>query len=364
MIDMMSVPLAWRLHGMAGIIALCLLSPSALAAPDLEAGRRVYETHCAVCHGVTGRADPNDPVVQALDPQPADLSDPLFNSREPADDWLIVVRHGGQALGLSAAMPAQGEVLSETEIDNVVAYAKSLADTRGYPPGELNLMLPIRTKKAFPEDEVVWKSRWTDRDGEDVWRNVFEFEKRVGKRGQVLLEVAHEDSQSSSEVEEIQLGYKHALLWDLARGSILSGSLVLALPTDSGASEALIPGLAYGKILSDRATFQGSARLILPLDDVDDGALELAGVMHAVWSPWPRRVFPALELTATIPFESRGGDAVQFTVVPQLRFGLTRGAHVALNLGVELPLSDQDYNYRFHLNLLWDFADGSFFKGW
>jgi hypothetical protein len=35
----------------------------------------------------------------------------LFNSREPAWDWQIVPTHGGQALGLSAMMPAQGAAL-------------------------------------------------------------------------------------------------------------------------------------------------------------------------------------------------------------------------------------------------------------
>jgi len=58
--------------------------------------------------------------VQALDPQPADLSDPLFNSREPAEDWNIVVTHGGPALGLSAAMPGQRGALSS----NADAFAK------------------------------------------------------------------------------------------------------------------------------------------------------------------------------------------------------------------------------------------------
>jgi hypothetical protein len=51
-------------------------------------------------------------------------------------------------------------------------------------------------------------------------------------------------------------------------------------------------------------------------------------------------------------------------IVPQVRIGLTKGGHVALNLGVEFPLSDQPHDTRYHLNLLWDFADGSFFKGW
>lgn len=57
----------------------------------------------------------------------------------------------------------------------------------GYPDGALNLFLPLNTIKAFPEDEVVWKSDYVKRDGADVWENVVEFEKRVGKRGQLLL---------------------------------------------------------------------------------------------------------------------------------------------------------------------------------
>ena len=107
---------------------LPLLTVPALAAagsaPDLEAGRRTFESVCAACHGPTGRADPENPVVKALDALPADLSDPLFNSREPAEDWDIVVTHGGQALGLSATMPAQGAALDEQQIRNVVAYAE------------------------------------------------------------------------------------------------------------------------------------------------------------------------------------------------------------------------------------------------
>jgi hypothetical protein len=47
-----------------------------------------------------------------------------------------------------------------------------------------------------------------------------------------------------------------------------------------------------------------------------------------------------------------------------VRIGLTRGGHVALNLAVELPLSGQSWDKRAYLTLLWDFADGGFFKGW
>ena len=330
-------------------------------AADLETGRRLFESTCATCHGVNGRPDPGNPVVSALETAPADLSDPLFNSREPAVDWELVVKHGGHTLGLSKQMPAWGSAFTDAEIASLVAYVKTLAPgAERYPPGELNLMLPIRTQKAFPEDEVVWKSRYADQDGDDVWRNVLEFEKRFGRGGQGILELVEEEG----ELTEVEVGWKQALTWDLERGYLLSGGAKLAVPTESDGSEELIPFLAWAQELSPRATLQASTRAILPLDDVDAGELEVSGVVHYTWTEWPQNLFPALEATATVPFEDEGGDRVQFTVTPQVRIGLTRGGHVALAMGAEIPLSDQPYDWRAHLVLLWDFADGGFFKGW
>jgi hypothetical protein len=304
--------------------------------------------------------------VQALDPQPADLSDPLFNSREPADDWHIVVTHGGPALGLSAAMPAQQGALKDEEIRNVVAYAKTLAPgSDEYPPGELNFFLPVRTKKAFPEDEIVLKGRLTDaEEGENPWRAVLEIEKRFGRRSMGVLEVVYEDDGTNSEVTMVEAGAKTVLHWNLEKGSILSGAVIYALATQDDASDEVIPYLAYGKRLSDKSTFQSSARVIVPVDDTSDGEVELAGIIHYQWTADRRAVFPGLEVTATVPFDAGDGDSVKWTVLPQVRVGLTRGGHVALNAGVELPLSDQSYETRYHVTLLWDFADGSFFKGW
>ena len=342
-------------------LAMALAGTAAGETPDHAVGQRLFETTCASCHGARGKPDASSPVVQALETEPADLSDPLFNSREPALDWELVVKHGGRALGLSEQMPAWGSAFTDAEIAALVAYVKTLAPgSERYPPGELNLMLPIRTQKAFPEDEVVWKSRLEDRDGEDVWRNVLEVEKRFGRRGQGILELIEEEG----ELTEVEVGWKHALTWSLERGYLLSGGAKLAMPTEGDASEELIPFLAWAQELSPKSTFQASARAVLPVDDVDAGALELAGIVHYTWSDLPQRVFPALEATATAPFESGDGDRVQFTVVPQVRIGLTRGGHVALSLGAEIPLSDQDYDWRAHLTLLWDFADGGFFKGW
>jgi hypothetical protein len=43
---------------------------------------------------------------------------------------------------------------------------------------------------------------------------------------------------------------------------------------------------------------------------------------------------------------------------------LRRGPHVAFAVGVEVPLTGIDYDYRLHSFLLWDMADGPFWRGW
>jgi mono/diheme cytochrome c family protein len=341
-------------------LALLLTTPSIAA--DVDNGRQVFESTCVVCHGATGKADADSPVVKGLGVVPADFSDALFNSREPAGDWEMVIKYGGAALGLAEQMPAHEQVLNDKQIADVTAYAKTLADTVEFPPGEMNLMLPVRTKKAFPEDEVVYKGRYTPQDGDDAIKSVVEFEKRVGKRGQVILELVHEAEGSVRELAEAELGYKQAL--SFSSKHILSAAAVVAIPVEAEGDGELQTYLAYGRELSPLWTLQSSLRLKFPFGaDAGNGAMELAGIVHYTHTPWPRRVFPALEIIAEAPFDSDNGD-LEWSALPQVRIGLTRGGHVALNLGVELPLSDQSWDEKYHLTLLWDFADGGFFKGW
>jgi len=347
-------------------VSVLLLTVAALSvsqAAQTASGEATFEVSCSVCHGAGGRPDANSPVVQGLGVVPADFSDPLFNSREPAGDWEMVIRHGGGALGLADQMPPHGDVLSDEQIDEVTRYAKSLADTTGFPPGEMNLMLPIRTRKAFPEDEVVYQGRFEPvPGGDDEWKNVLEIEKRVGKRGQVIVEFVHEAAGGSGELSEIEVGYKQAL--SFSKRHILSAAAIAAVPVDGSARDGeLQTYLAFGRVLSPLWTLQSSLALKFPFEQASDGEIELAGIVHYTHSPWPRRVFPALEVTAVVPYRSRNGDP-DWAVMPQARFGLTRGGHVALNVGVELPLSDQAWDYRAYVTLLWDFADGSFFQGW
>ena len=342
---------------------------AAFADDALSRGADIFHTNCATCHGPEGHPDPDSALVQSLGVVPANFSDVLFNSREPTVRWKIVVTHGGAVLGFSEKMPAFGEAISEADIDAVLAYIKTLGGEHDYPDGGLNLFLPIRTKKAFPEDEWVWKQRYSGQDGDNSWKNILEYEFRVGERFQGVMELTHEVKGSQSEFGHFEPGFKYVLKHDQHNGFIATLGGNLGVPLNRGAEWELLPYLAFGKILGDEWTLQGSGRLKLSLEDSDNSSAEIAGIVHWVHTPWPRSVFPGLEMVAEVPFARGAGpgrkDAVQFSILPQARIGLNKRGNIALNAGVELPLNDRDrYDWRAYVFLIWDFADGGFFEGW
>jgi mono/diheme cytochrome c family protein len=49
--------------GSAVLLIGLTCNPLTAQAADLEAGRKVFESVCAACHGVTGRPDPSNFVV-------------------------------------------------------------------------------------------------------------------------------------------------------------------------------------------------------------------------------------------------------------------------------------------------------------
>lgn len=356
--------------GLLFAAALSVAASGPAHAGDPVRGERIYQVHCASCHGPQGRPDVDGPVVKALGVVPANFSDALFNSREPAADWRLVATHGGPALGFSDRMPAFKDTLAPEDIEDVLAHVKTLGGEHDYPDGDLNLFLPLRTKKAFPEDEVVWKTRYTEDGDIHEWKNTLEFEKRFGTRFQLVLEATHiQDDAGDGKFDMFEPGFKYVLAHDRAAGKILTLGGNVGIPLDGDGSVELLPYLALGRILGEQATFQGSARAKLPVDDIDAGSVELAGIVHWTHTEWPRSVFPGLELVAEFPFERGTGpgrkSVAQVSLVPQARIGLSKRGHVALNAGVELPLNDSGrYDYRAYVFLIWDFADGAFWEGW
>ncbi len=86
-----------------------------------ERGKTLYERHCAVCHGVDGRAD--TPVARLLKPHPRDFTDPVEMARVTVDRMYASITQGRPA----TAMAGWKQVLSETEIGDVIDYIHGFA---------------------------------------------------------------------------------------------------------------------------------------------------------------------------------------------------------------------------------------------
>ncbi len=272
-----------------------------------------------------------------------------------------MIKHGGPALGLSSQMPAYDGVYTDEQIHDIVRYLKDMTDTSAYPPGDLNFPRPVQTIKAFPEDEFLLLNRYASDDGaRDTLRTTLYYARRLAASHQIELKASHFDGDDSG-FKEAEVGWKWAFYDDLSRMLLAAGGLEVEIPIDGGdENETWIPYLSLAKGFGD-LTFQGTLRSHLPSDDFGDGDVAVSAVVHWQPSVWPRSVIPGLEATVTSPFD---GGELEATLIPQALVGLTRGGHVAFAVGVEVPVTGVDYDYRVRTFLLWDFADGPFWRGW
>lgn len=99
--------------------AAVLGSGSGAGAGDLENGKVVYETRCAPCHGPEGMGD--GPAAAALTPKPRNFRDAGFWNGRTVPQLRLAVRDGRPGTLMA---PFAG-VLSDAEIDDVVAYLQS-----------------------------------------------------------------------------------------------------------------------------------------------------------------------------------------------------------------------------------------------
>ena len=106
-------------------------------------GKTVYDARCAECHGADGKGD--GPSGFYLSPRPRDFSSAKYKIRStetgsvPTDDDLI--RSVRQGL-YGTAMPAWDRILSDTEIQDVVEYVKSMSPQFATPPKLVTIATP------------------------------------------------------------------------------------------------------------------------------------------------------------------------------------------------------------------------------
>lgn len=91
-----------------------------LVTDPVKRGEVVFKTNCILCHGVNGDGKGRASVL--YDPPPADLT----RSDKNDDYKRMIITMGGAAMGRSAVMPVWGEQLGAKEIDDVIAYLRTI----------------------------------------------------------------------------------------------------------------------------------------------------------------------------------------------------------------------------------------------
>jgi len=107
-----------------------IYSASKVPIPELgynaREGHALYRHYCLNCHGEEGRGDGFN--AYNLDPKPQSLADSTFQAQHTDADIATAIHSGGGAVGLSTGMPPWGRTLDERQIQNLVAYLRTLAD--------------------------------------------------------------------------------------------------------------------------------------------------------------------------------------------------------------------------------------------
>lgn len=96
---------------------------------EVSKGANTFKESCSYCHGDDGKG--NTAIAKAFTAPPPDFTDQAYIASLTELDIYIAILGGGDAVGHSEFMPSWGEVLSETDIWDLVAFIKSLGNYPG-----------------------------------------------------------------------------------------------------------------------------------------------------------------------------------------------------------------------------------------
>jgi mono/diheme cytochrome c family protein len=111
-------------HFCIAIALSAALSPLAVA--DDSAGQAKFQQLCSSCHGTGGKGD--GPASAALRPKPADMTSSQWQGTVDDDYLRDIITRGGAAVGKSPMMTPWGHALKGDDLDNVIAFIRSLDD--------------------------------------------------------------------------------------------------------------------------------------------------------------------------------------------------------------------------------------------
>lgn len=342
----------------------------------LDTGEEIYKAACVSCHGPDGAGQADH--LRGFEPPATfpDFTDCVTSTVEPDVQWRAIITNGGPARAFSEIMPSFKDALTQEQIGKVIAYLRTLCTEPRWPRGNLNLPRPLVTEKAFPENEWVLEGDFNTRGGSAGATSIL-YERRVGTSGMWELKIPYEYSDASGAVRsafgDVALGYKHALLHSVARGSIFTGGAEVIFPTGNtsrgtgGESTVFEMFAAYGQILPKNTFVQFQTGVELPAHTDKKPRAYFArttlGKSFITVNGLGRRWSPMTEFIADREFVT--GAKTNWDLVPQIQIPLSKRGHVLANFGYRFPLNNAAGRPRqFVFYLLWEYPDGGLWEGW
>jgi mono/diheme cytochrome c family protein len=344
--------------------------------PDAVHGETVYRSGCIACHGDRGTGAPQTSTEFVRPDTFPNFTWCDQTTPEPDITWKAIIVHGGPGRGFSTIMPAFGDLLSDNDINDVIAYLRSLCTNPHWPRGELNLPRAIVTEKAFPEDEFVL-STTVNASGAPGFTTDYIHEESFGAKTQLEVDLPQHDEDQNHQwqngVGDITFGLKRVLWSSLHTGSIVSLQGGVLPPTgDSkrgfGAGTTTFePFLSADQLFKTNTWVQFQMGAELPVDPKKSPqslfyytalGQTLAGD-HRLGREWS----PMVELLANRDLVD--GAKTDWDVLPEMQVTISKRQHIRADIGYRAPFTDTAGRQgQVDFYILWDWGDGKLWEGW
>jgi cytochrome c553 len=345
---------------------------------DGKNGERIYKAGCIACHGELGKGAAQSSTEFTRPSTFPDFTQCSQTTAEANAAWKAVIVHGGPSRGLSQIMPAFGDLLTDDQINDVMAYMRGFCkNVHHFPLGELNLPRALVTEKAFPENELVISTA-ASASGAPAWTtDVIDERTIIDARTQLETDVpvnyADQAHNWTAGVGDITVALKREMFSSLRTGSILSLQGGILLPTgDSkrgfGAGTTQFePFAAFDQLFKENTFLQTQLGADLPVDtSVAPRSMFWRAAVGQALAPdhmLGRLFSPMVEFLAVRNFKP--GASTNWDVLPEMQITVSRRQHIRTGFGVREPFTNTGGRTpQVLFYVLWDRADGKLWDGW
>ena len=396
-----SILVQWRVNVLAACLVTCATAVSSgvlllgttsshisaqtlhyAKAPDVEEGERVYKGGCIACHGADGKGAPESSTVFRRPDTWPDFTDCAGTTPEPNGNWKATIVHGGPSRGLSQIMPAFGDLLTDQQINDVMAYLRGFCkNTHHFPLGELNLPRALVTEKAFPENELVVSSAANTKGLPSWTTDVIDERTIIDARTQLETDVPVNYTIQNGGPQggwteglgDITVGVKRELFSSLRTGSILSVQGGILLPTGDSArgfgagTTQFEPFASFDQLFPTNTFVQTQVGADLPVNaGVSPRSMYWRAAVGQAIAPdqmLGRLFSPMVEILGARDFTT--GASNDWDVLPEMQITVSRRQHVRVGFGYRAPFTDTaNRTPQAVFYFLWDRADGRLWDGW